>query len=323
MESQGRKYIFGPVASRRLGRSLGVDIVPRKVCTLDCVYCQVGRTTDQRVERGDFVPVEDVIRELRETLAVVPRPDYVTISGSGEPTLNWRLGEIIDAIRAATDVPVAIITNGTLLGQAAVRQDCAKADLVCPSLDAGDEETFRRVNRPAARPAGAAARGITLQALVDGLIEFRNEYRGKFWLEVFLVAGLNDSDEQVEKIRRLVERIRPDRVQLNTATRPTAEPDARAVPPERLAQIAALLGPKAEVITSPPSRRAGPAARLVEAEEILALIRRRPVTAEDIAAGLGAQPTEVAKLLGELLAARRIKRSTRAGQTFYESAEKP
>jgi wyosine [tRNA(Phe)-imidazoG37] synthetase (radical SAM superfamily) len=315
MERSAGKYIFGPVPSRRLGLSLGVDLVPHKVCTLDCAYCQVGRTTDQRVERGDFVPVEEVIAELGEALARGPRPDYVTLSGSGEPTLNARLGEIIDRIHAMTDVPVAIITNGTLLTDPAVRREVARADLVVPSLDAGDEKVYRRLKRP------AAEHGLTLAALVDGLVAFRREFRGPLWLEVFFVAGVNDTPDQVEKLRRLIERIGPDRVQLNTAARPPAEAGVEAVPPERLAEIAAGLGPRAEVI-APFKGQADRAAGGLQAEAVLAMIRRRPVTAEDIAAGLGAHPAEVVKALGLLLESRRIRRTDRGGKSYFEAAEK-
>jgi wyosine [tRNA(Phe)-imidazoG37] synthetase (radical SAM superfamily) len=324
--NSGGKYVFGPVPSRRLGRSLGVDIVPRKVCTLDCVYCQVGRTTELTVERGDFVPVEAVLADLQAALVRGPRPDYVTISGSGEPTLNVRLGEIIAGVRKITDVPVAIITNGTLLGEADVRRDCAGADLVAPSLDAGDEATYQRINRP--------TRGLTLAGLVDGLAAFRREFAGKYWLEVFVVAGVNDSPEQVAKMRGLIERINPDRVQVNTATRPTAEAEVGAVPAARLAEIARELGLKAEVIAefkakaapSPyplPSRERGEeAAAEISPEAVLALILRRPVTAEDIAAGLGAASGEVARVVAALGAAGRITVNHRGGKIYYEAAAK-
>jgi len=308
------KHIFGPVPSRRLGLSLGVDLVPRKLCTLDCVYCQVGRTTDKRTERGDFVPVADVLAELAETLPRVPRPDYITMSGSGEPTLNARLGEVIDAVRRLTDVPVAILTNGTLLVDPAVRHECAKADLVVPSLDAGDEETFQRVNRPAP--------GLTLEGLVEGIAAFRREFAGQLWLEVFLVAAVNDGDEQVSKIARLIERIGPDRVQLNTATRPTAEVGVGAVSPARLADIARRLGHGAEVVAGFAAQKRTAETELQQ-EQVLAMVRRRPVTADDIAAGLGAHRNEVAKAVGHLLESGAVVRTERGGRTYFEAAEKP
>jgi wyosine [tRNA(Phe)-imidazoG37] synthetase (radical SAM superfamily) len=312
MSSQNRKYIFGPVPSRRLGLSLGLDLVPFKVCTLDCIYCQVGRTTDHRTERGDFVPVDDLIAELVATLPEVPRPDYITLSGSGEPTLNASLGEIIDRVRAVTDVPVAILTNATLLGDPAVRREAAKADLVVPSLDAGDEATYQAVNRPAA--------GLTLEGLVEGLVAFRDEFSGQLWLEVFFVRGVNDSDASIARIAALVERINPDRIQLNTATRPTADADVHPVSAEHLAEIAARLGSTAEVVASFKSRASQADVR-IDDEQVLAMIRRRPVTAEDIAAGLGAHPNEVAKAVGHLLESGAVVRSDTGGKTYFKAAE--
>ena len=307
-----RKYIFGPVPSRRLGLSLGVDLVPLKVCTQDCVYCQVGRTTDSRIGRGDFVPVDEVLAELKLVLPQVPRPDYVTMSGSGEPTLNVRLGEVIDGVRLLTDGAVAIITNGTLLSEADVRRDCAKADLVLPSLDAGDEATFQTINRP--------ARGLTLAGLVNGLVAFRHGFSGQMWLEVFLVAGRNDSDEQVEKIGKLIEQINPDRVHLNTATRPTADAEVRPVAADRLAEIAATLGERAEVVAGFKAHHAPGQSRITD-RQVLAMIRRRPVTAEDIAAGLGAHPNEVAKAVGHLLESGAIRRTDRGGLVYFEAID--
>lgn len=314
MASSDTRTIFGPVPSRRLGLSLGVDLLGRKACTLDCVYCQVGRTTDHRTERASFVPVGRVLEELAETLHRVPRPDYITLSGSGEPTLHAGLGAAIDGIRRITDVPVAILTNGTLLGNAAARRDCAKADLVVPSLDAANEATYQRINRPAP--------GLTLEGLVDGLVAFRREFTGQLWLEVFLAEGINDSDDHVGALAELIRTVEPDRIQLNTATRPTADADVRPVSPERLARIAERFGPKAEVIASFRSRDAaasscGPGT--IDDQQVLAMIRRRPVTAEDIAAGLAAHPNEVAKAVGHLLESGRVRRTERQGRTYYEA----
>jgi wyosine [tRNA(Phe)-imidazoG37] synthetase (radical SAM superfamily) len=183
-------HIYGPVPSRRLGRSLGVDIVPAKICTLDCVYCQIGRTTEKSTVRRAFFDVRAVLGELKSRLAGGVDADYITIGGSGEPTLNAQLGLLIDGIRQITDIPVAIITNGTLLYRADVRADCAKADVVIPSLDAADAEAFQAVNRPAP--------DISIEKLVLGLVQFREEFAGQIWLEVFLVEGVNTGPEQIE-----------------------------------------------------------------------------------------------------------------------------
>ena len=174
-------YIYGPVPSRRLGLSLGIDIVPSKICTLDCVYCQIGRTTEKSTVRRGFFDLPAVLDELKVRLAEGGSIDYITIGGSGEPTLNSQLGALIDGIRSLTAIPVAIITNGTLLYRPDVRAECGKANLVIPSLDAGDATTFGAVNRPAP--------DINIEKLVSGLALFREEFSGQIWLEVFLIEG--------------------------------------------------------------------------------------------------------------------------------------
>lgn len=309
--AETRTHVFGPVPSRRLGRSLGVDIIPYKLCTLDCVYCQVGRTTERTAKRRALLPAATLVAEVAAKLKTVPRPDYITLAGSGEPTLYADLGELIDGIKAVTDVPVAVLTNGTLLHTPAVRAACARADLVMPSLDAGDEATFQAVNRPAP--------GLSLEQLVGGMAAFRKEYQGRVWLEVFLVAGLNDSPDQVRKIAALAARIAPDRVQLNTAVRPTADADVRPLTEERLRDLCALFGPGAEVIADFRRIHEEPEFK-ARAEDVLAVIRRRPVTLDDIAAGTGAHRNEVAKYLEELLAENRIRKEQRGEKDFYRAS---
>jgi len=302
--------VFGPVPSRRLGRSLGVDIIPRKVCTLDCVYCQVGRTTEKTLARRCAVAVEGVVEEVRGKLSSGPRPDYITLAGSGEPTLCQDLGALICGIHNITDVPVAVLTNGTLFWESAVREACTNADLVLPSLDAGDEETFQRINRP--------ADGLTLERVVQGLIAFRNAFVGQIWLEVFLVAGLNDDENQIVKIRALAQRMRPDKIQLNTAVRPTADEDVAAVSEARLQELCGVFGPAAEVIADFDSvLRLGDFS--TKAEDILEMIRRRPVTVEDIAAGTGAHPNEVLKYVEVLLARGVVVKERRGGRDFLRA----
>lgn len=301
-------YTYGPVPSRRLGLSLGVDIVPPKVCTLDCVYCQLGRTTRKSTTREDYVDIEAVLAELSRRLQVGVKADYVTIGGSGEPTLNARLGDLIDGIRRLTDIPIAILTNGTLLYRQDVRAECAKADVVIPSLDAGDAATFEAVNRP--------DRGITIEKLVSGLEQFREEFRGRIWLEVFLISGVNTDAGQIEKIKKLIERIRPDKVHLNTAVRPPAEPDVQAVPRETLDAIARRIGGNCEVISGAP---AGLSERHdVRAEaDVLSMLKRRPCSVEDIAAGLGMVRNEVVKHLARLQESGVIGSERRANITYF------
>lgn len=284
-------FTYGPVPSRRLGMSLGVDIVPPKICTLDCVYCQLGRTTQSSVTRADFVDIEAVLAEIQGKLDAGLKADFITLGGSGEPTLNSRVGDLIDGIRRLTDIPVAILTNGTLFYRQDVRAECAKADMVAPSLDAGDAATFEAVNRP--------NRDITIEKLVSGLEQFRKEYSGQIWLEVFLIAGVNTDAEQIERIKGLIERIRPDKVHLNTAVRPPAEPDVLAVPREVLDRIARQIGGACEVVGEAPAGLSDRHETPTEAD-IVSVLKRRPCTIEDICAGLGITRHEAVKYVGRL-----------------------
>lgn len=284
------KYVFGPVPSRRLGRSLGIDVIPLKSCTLDCLYCQLGSTETTTVEPQDELPVDEVIAEIKEKLS--SRPDYITLSGSGEPTLYMRLGELIERIHLLTDIPVAVITNGSLFWDGNVRKRLLGADVVMPSLDTGDEEMFRTVNRPHGE--------ISFKKLIDGLVSFRETYRGQYWLEVLLLAGLTDDLEQVGKITELVRRIRPDRIQLNTCIRPGADDSARMVDRERLLQLAKLFSPEAEVIADYRTRQAVSRSKADNAV-ILEMLSRRPCTAVDVAAGLQVNVTEALRRLEALV----------------------
>lgn len=303
------QYVFGPVPSRRLGRSLGVDLVPFKTCTYDCIYCQLGRTTRKTVQRKEWVPTAAVLEELKRKLA--SHPDCITFSGSGEPTLHSGLGKIIEQVRAMTKIPVAVLTNGSLLWQPEVRAELALADVVMPSLDAGDDLLFQAVNRP--HP------DISFEKLVAGLEQFRGEFSGQYWLEVLLLAGHTGLPAHVQKIAEIVRRIRPDRVQLNTAVRPPAEEHVRAVPPERLAALARAFGPEAEVIANYRILKATPQSH-PSAEAVLALLERRPCRVQDIAQGLGIKPAEVVKHLAGLEANGRIYRQRRGAEVFYRPA---
>ena len=302
------KYLYGPVPSRRLGLSLGVDIVPLKVCTLDCIYCQIGRTIKTTIERKEYIPIDEVLAELKERLAQGLKADYITVSGSGEPTLNSRLGELIDGIRRLTDIPVAILTNGTLLYRKDVRADCAKADLVLPSLDAGDEQAFCKINRP--------HRDISIEKLISGLCSFRNEFSGQIWLEIFFIEGINTDAEQIAKIKNAIERIRPDKAQLNTAVRPTAEPNVRAMDAERLQVIASQLGERCEVVAdfSPHHYSQSFESR---AEDVLSMLKRRPCSLKNICSGLGIRSNEALKYISHLQKQGVIHSEEKNGVIFF------
>jgi len=305
-----KKYLYGPVPSRRLGRSLGIDIVPFKLCSLDCVYCQLGRTTEKTMECGDFVPVEEVLAELRDKSAEGLEADFITISGSGEPTLNSRLGEFIEGIKKITNIPVAILTNSTLLYREDVRADCAKADVVLPSLDAGDEQTFQKINRP--------HKDISIEKLIDGLCKFRKEFTGQIWLEVFVVEGLNTDIEQIAKIKNAIERIGPDKVQLNTAVRPTADADIRRLNPEKLQAIATQLGPKCEVVADFSPHHYGKYTEN-KAEDVLSMLKRRPCTLIDICSSLGINHNEALKYIGYFQQQGFIYSEQKEGAIFFKA----
>lgn len=304
-------HVFGPVPSRRLGRSLGVDLVPFKTCTFDCIYCQLGRTTCQTTLRSEWVPLEAVLRDLEANLDKAP--DFITLSGSGEPTLYSRLEELIGGIKERTAIPVAVLTNGALLWMPEVRAGLMAADLVAPSLDAGDERLFRHVNRP--------HNDIAFDRLVEGLLRFREEYAGKYWLEVFLLGGITAIPAEVEKIARIVRRIDPDRVQINTVARPPAEEYAFPVSKPELEELAAAFGNRAEVIADyrPSHPRADFANR---GEDIAALLRRRPCTVDDIAEGLGLHRNEVVKYVNALVADGVLETRLRGRTLYYAVAER-
>jgi wyosine [tRNA(Phe)-imidazoG37] synthetase (radical SAM superfamily) len=209
------KYVYGPVPSRRLGRSLGIDLIPYKTCTYDCIYCQLGRTTRKTVTRERFVPTETILAEVRRKLDTGDRPDYVGLAGSGEPTLHAGIGDLIQGLKAMTDVPVAVFTNGSLLWMDEVRQVLMGADLVLPSLDVGDERLFQDVNRP--HPS------LSFERMVAGIAAFTREFPGQVWMEVLLVGGINGMETEVKKIAEHVRTNRPARVQLNSVNRPPAE----------------------------------------------------------------------------------------------------
>jgi len=309
MSNHNREYIFGPVPSRRLGRSLGVDLVPFKTCSYDCVYCQLGGTTNKTTQRKQWAPVDIIISQLKEKL--VSEPDYITLSGSGEPTLHSGIGQLISAVKKITNIPIAVLTNGSLLWRAEVRDAIKNADLVAPSLDAADDRVFQRINQP--HP------DIAFPDMVDGLLKFRREFTGKYWLEVFLLEGINTGDRQIEQLQACIQAIGPDKVQLNTAVRPTAAP-VHPVSPDRLSSIARLLGSRAEVIADYQDIRRHQLFS-VPAEAVIALLRRRPCSMEDIALGLGIHRNEALKLVEILLSTGKITAHSHDQQTFYQIAK--
>lgn len=304
-----KTYLFGPVPSRRLGLSLGVDIVPLKTCTQNCIYCQLGLNAQVTIERKTYVPIDDVIKELRQRIDRNLQADYITISGSGEPTLNSQIGLLIDRIRQITNITVAIITNSTLLSDPKVRADCAKADVVLPSLDAGDEQTFQKINHP--------HKGITFSSFIDGLAKFRAQFKGQIWLEVFLCKGINTSNAQIDKINAVIQHINPEKIHLNTVVRPTAESSAVRVPTDKLSAIAQRLGPAVEVVADYSNKSRHPKLPANE-KSVLAMLKRRPCTINDICLGLGISQLEATNYIQLLEAKAVITAEKRDNKTFYK-----
>ena len=235
-----RPLVFGPKHSRRLGRSLAVDVIHLKTCPLDCVYCELGRTDRLTLQRREYVKVDDILEELRAVLAKQHNGiDHITLSASGEPTLNSKLGEIIREIKEMTTIPVAVLTNGVLLFREDVRRDLLQADIVLPSLDAVSDHVFERINRPHGR--------LDIEEIINGLVAFRKEFTGQIWLEILLVKGINDATEELALLKTVTEWIRPDIIHLNTVARPPAESWARRVEVEDLRRIRRNFGPSCRV----------------------------------------------------------------------------
>jgi len=307
-----RIHVYGPVPSRRLGYSLGVDILPYKTCTLDCLYCQLGPTPKKTIRRKSYFEMETVLSQIQNALQSGQEIDYITFSGSGEPTLNASLGKLIRNIKAMTNTPVAVLTNGTLLTSKSVRKALLAADLVVPSLDAASQTMFTRVNRP--------HKSLKINAVVKGLQSFSEEFKGRIWLEIMLMKNINDSPEHIRELKKIVDRIRPDKVQLNTVIRPPADDTARPLSYDELERIRKIFGERCEIIADFSRIRQTP--RMADLEvSILETVRRRPVTLFDLAASLGKHQDEVLKHLNHLLDKNQIKAVSHETKTYYEPAD--
>jgi len=284
--------IFGPVPSRRLGFSLGIDTVPYKTCSLDCIYCQLGKTTNKTIERKEYISCEDILPEIEEILLKQKeRIDYITFSGSGEPTLNPKIKTMINSIKKLASIPIAVLTNGTLLFQPETREELMEADLVIPSLDAISEEVFKKVNRP--------HHSLKIDKIIDGLSTFSQEFKGKIWLEIMIVKGINDSPQEIKRMTEVIEKIKLDKIQLNTVVRPPTEEFAQPVNLENLKKIKRTLGEKCEIIAG--FKRPNQEFYNKDIEKgILTMVKRRPVTLLDISRSLGIHQNEAIKYLNIL-----------------------
>jgi wyosine [tRNA(Phe)-imidazoG37] synthetase (radical SAM superfamily) len=301
--------IYGPVPSRRLGFSLGIDIIPFKTCSLNCIYCQLGRTTKKTIRRKQYFAVPEIMGQIKKKLSSGQRIDYITFSGSGEPTLNKILEKLIREIKKLTSVPVAVLTNSTLFSRKSMRKALMAADLVVPSLDAASQEIFIKVNRP--HPS------LKLEEIIEGLQKFRQEFKGSIWLEIMLVKGRNDSPSHIRKLKQAIAKIKPDKVQLNTVIRPPAERDARPLGPKDLEKIKKILGENCEIIARF-SREAQESISENLEEAILSLIQRRPATLADISNSLGKHKNEIIKYLNFLLEEGKIQSVSHQGLEYFE-----
>jgi len=226
-------YTYGPVPSRRLGKSLGVSPTPPGTCTYSCVYCQCGRTKCLIDKWDSFYPRDLVLSEIAERLKD-SEADYITFVGDSEPTLSKDLGWLILKCKQLTSIPIAIITNGSLLYRPDVRQELEAADVVLPSLDAGSDKIFKKINRPHGR--------IKFDLMLQGIIDFRKEFNGKLWLEVMLVHGINDTEDALRDIQSAVNQIKPDRLYIVTPIRPPSESWVLPPPPEDIIRAQEILG---------------------------------------------------------------------------------
>lgn len=310
------KYLFGPVPSRRLGMSLGIDLVPHKVCSLNCIYCECGPTTRLTIERKEYVPYNEVIEELKNHLGNNPAPDYITFSGSGEPTLNSRIGDILKFIKQNyPDIPVAVLTNGTLLNNKQVRTEILDADLVLPSLDVASDLFFRKINRP--------FHSLNIEDYINGLCEFRKEYQGKIWLEVLIIPGYNDSKQDLNLLKETFKKIQPESIQLNTLDRPGVVPGIKVAGKEELEQIADFWKlDNVEIIAAVPERKEIKSFRDDIESAILETIFRRPCTIDDLAKILGLHIDEINKYLDVLEADDKIKSVQQERGLFYQTTNK-
>lgn len=308
------KYVYGPVPSRRLGQSLGVDTIPLKTCNWNCVYCQLGRTEPVVAGRREYIPRDDILAEVREALEQ-HQPgeiDWVTFVGSGEPTLHSSTGWLIAQVKALTEIPVAVITNGSLLYRADVREELAPADVVMPTLDAGTAELYRRINRP--HPS------LTFERLTGGLITFAREYEGTLWVEFMLIRGLNDTEEALRDVARVFEQVRPDEIHINLPMRPPAEIWVESQDEEGLMRAQAILGDVARVV-HPAEGTFDLSGYDTLVDAVVGIITRHPMREEELVRTLERwAPGEVQAVLQSLSASGQAQLVARLGAHFWSAA---
>jgi wyosine [tRNA(Phe)-imidazoG37] synthetase (radical SAM superfamily) len=305
------QHLYGPVPSRRLGRSLGIDLVPHKICTYDCIYCQIGKTTQKTFLRKAYLPAKKVLEELESFLEEDESSmDHFSLSGSGEPTLHAKIGFIIKEIKAITSIPLAVITNGSLLYEEEVRKDLSQADVILPSLDAVSPEVFEKINRP--------PQGFSIQKVIEGLIDFRKDYKGKIWLEILFCKGVNDQPDELQKMKEVLERIQPDLIHLNTVVRPPSEINAIPLNLMEMEAIRVFLGEKASIISEFDRHPSFSTQENLE-EKILTILKRRPLSLADLSLRMGIPPDELYRSVDLLIKEKKVQIQIFEDSIYYKT----
>lgn len=297
-----RKHLFGPVPSRRLGLSLGLDLLDDSTCSFDCVFCEVGKTVNLTMERREYVAPSEILQEFEEWVNGGGRADHITLAGRGEPTLNTGFGDVIRGVKKIVKTPVVLLSNGSLFFLDDVRKNAVEADIVKVSLGAWNQESMEMLNRP--------CREFQFQRIVDGYRVFRSMYKGQLWIEVLLVEGINDHVDSVEQIAEIVSGIGPDKVHINTVVRPPAAQSARGVGLEKMEVLARLFDPVAEVVTSVDGLR-GAGAGVKE------ILLRRPCTLTDLLKVTGLKEDVLMSLITMHAAEWGITSGETNGETYY------
>ena len=304
------RHLFGPVPSRRLGVSLGVDLVPLKTCTMNCIYCECGKTNNCTLERKEYVPLDEVYEELNDYLVKQPELEYITFSGSGEPTLHSGIGDVVYFLKQKYPAyKLCLLTNSTLLNNSKVREQIRPIDLIVPSLDTATEECFKRLNRP--------HHSLKCQDVIEGLVKLRREYSGEILVEIFIAPGLNDTPEEIAALKSALERIKPDRVQLGTLDRPGTEEWLEPADYHTMQDIASYLG-NAEIIGK---FKPGPKVTTFDdshSRQIYETLKRRPCTVADLKALLNLRPAEIQKYINHLLSKGKIEIDHQERGTFLK-----
>ncbi|MCF7863330.1 MAG: radical SAM protein [Kiritimatiellales bacterium] len=305
--SNSHQYLFGPVPSRRLGRSLGVDLIPFKTCTMNCTFCQLGETPCAVSERGDYVPMQDVLAELERWKKTGGQADHITLAGSGEPTLHIHFGDVFRWVKANTAIKSVLLSNGSLFHFPEVRAEAALADKVKVTLSAWDEASFQQIHRP--------AQGVSFDLLVKGERAFRETYSGELSVEVFILDGVNSQLSNARKIAAIVESINPDRIDINTAVRPPAVAGIFASPEAHMQTLAELFGPKANVAAT--FKREGFQSLDISEDALLGLIRRHPATCAQLSSDFNLPEEKMFGTLKGMVATGMLLAEKRNGETYY------